>query len=93
MWDEEREAFTLNLKKETEETRNYLFEEINHNELISEKHKKTCVTLNYVKHLLIKASAVTWRVSISVLASLVGITVSITSSAVSVLQKKRKNAW
>ena len=92
MRDEKREAFTLNLKK-TEETRNYLFEEINHNELISEKHKKTCVTLNYVKHLLIKASAVTWRVSISALASLVGITVSITSSAVSVHQKKRKNAW
>ena len=93
MWDEKREAFTLNLKKKTEETRNYLFEEINHNELISEKRKKTCVTLNYVKHLLIKASAVIWRVSISALASLVGITVSITSSAVSVLQKKRKNAW
>ena len=31
----------LDLKK-TDETRNYLLEEINRNDLISEKYKKTC---------------------------------------------------
>ena len=52
------EALNLD-KKKIDERKLYLFEEINHNELMSEKHKKTCVTLNYIKHQLIKASTVT----------------------------------
>ena len=38
------------LKKD--ETRNYLLEEIKHNELMSEKYKKTCKYFKYVEHLL-----------------------------------------
>ena len=33
--------------KSTDETRNYLTEEINLNELMSKKHKKVCTTLLY----------------------------------------------
>ena len=61
--------------------KNYLTEKIKQNELVSKKHKKSCSTLNYLEHLLILASTVTWCVSISPFASLVGIPVSIASSA------------
>ena len=44
--------------------RNYLVEKINHNELISKKHKKTCSTLNFIEHLLILASTFTGCISI-----------------------------
>ena len=64
--------------------KNYLLEEIKHNYLISEKYKKTCKYLNYVKHLLILASIVTGCVSISVFDSLVCIPVGITNSAVGI---------
>ena len=53
-----------------------------YNDLMSEKYKKTCKYLNYVEHLLILASTVT--VSISAFASLVAISVGITSSAVGI---------
>ena len=53
-----------------DETRNYLLEEINRNELMSKKHKKLCTTLNYIEHFLILASAITRFVSISAFASL-----------------------
>ena len=45
--------------KNIEETKNNFIKEVEKNELISKKHKKTCTTLNYVEHLLILASAVT----------------------------------
>ena len=67
--------------KNIDETRNYLIEEINRNELISKKHKKVCTTLNYIEHFLILASTITGCVFISAFASLVGITTGITSSA------------
>ena len=54
------------------------------NELISKKHKKVCRILNYFEHLLILASTDTGFVSISALASLVGISVGIASSAVTI---------
>ena len=41
------------------ETRNYLLEEIKHNDLMSERYKKTCKCLNYVENLLILVSIVT----------------------------------
>ena len=44
--------------KKIDETRNCLLEEINHDNLMSEKYKKTCKYLNYVEHLLILVSAV-----------------------------------
>ena len=67
-----------------DETRNYLLYEIKHNDLISEKYKKTCKYLNYVEHLLILFSVVTGCVSISAFASLVCLPVRITSSAVGI---------
>ena len=49
---------------------------------MSEKNKILCMGLNYIKSLLILASAVTGWASISVFASLIGIPIEITSSAV-----------
>ena len=70
--------------KEIDKTRNYFIEETKQNELISKKHKKICKVLNYTKHSLIVSSTVTGCVSISALASLVGIPVGIASSAVTI---------
>ena len=49
---------------------------------MSKKHKKVCITLNYIQHLLILAFTITECVSISAFASLVGIPIGITSSAI-----------
>ena len=68
--------------KNKDETRNYLIEEIKQNELMSKKHKKVCTTLNYIEHFLILASTITGCVSISAFASLIGIPIGITSSAI-----------
>ena len=68
--------------KNIDETRNYLIEEINPNELMNKKHKKVCTTSNYIEHFLIFASTITGCVSISAFASLVGILIGITSSAI-----------
>ena len=68
--------------KSIDEARNYLIEEINRNELMSKKCKKVCRVLNYIDHLLIVISIITGCVSISGFASLVGIPIRITSSAI-----------
>ena len=68
--------------KNTDETRNFLIEEINRNELISKKHKKVCTTLNYVEQFLILGSTISGCVSISAFGSLVSIPIEITSSTV-----------
>ena len=68
--------------KNIDETRNYLIEEIDWNELISEKHKKVCITLNYIEHFLILGFTIIGWVSISAFAFLVGIQIWVTSSAV-----------
>ena len=52
------------------------------NQLISKKYKKIRTTPNYIEHLLILASLVIGCVSISAFASLAGIPIGITSSAV-----------
>ena len=44
--------------------------------------KKTCTTLNYIEYFLILAITITGYVSISFFASLVGISIGITSSAI-----------
>ena len=49
------QVLNLDLKK-IDETRNYFSEEIKHDEFVRKKHKKTCKSLNYIKHLLILAS-------------------------------------
>ena len=68
--------------KNIDEARNYFIEEINQNELVSKKHKYVCTTLNYIEHLLMLASLDARCVLISALASLNGILISTTSSAV-----------
>ena len=73
------EEFRLN---NIDKTRNYLIEEINGNELMSKKHKKVCTTLNYIKHFFILGSTIIGGISIPAFASLVGIPIEITSSAI-----------
>ena len=65
-----------------DETSHCLLDEINYNDLMSEKYKKTCKCLNYVEHLLILVSTITDCISISTFASLVCVLVDTTSSAV-----------
>ena len=72
------------LERKIDETRNYLLDEIKHNDLMSKKYKKKCNYLNYVEHLLILVSTVTGCVSISAFASLVAIPVAIMSFAVGI---------
>ena len=54
-------------QKNIDETRNYLTEVINRNELMSKKHKTVCTTPNYIKHFFILGSTITGCVSISAL--------------------------
>ena len=68
--------------KKIDEIRNYLIEEINRNELMSKNHKSVCRVLNYIDHLLIAICTITGCASISAFASLVGIPIGITSSAI-----------
>ena len=50
--------------------------------MICRKQKKVCTTLNYIENFLILASTITGCISISAFASLLGIPVGITSSAI-----------
>ena len=68
--------------KEINKTRNYLIEEIKQNKLINKKEKKVCRILKYTEHLLILASTLSGCVSIFSVASLIGIPVGISSSAI-----------
>ena len=49
---------------------------------MSKKHKNVCITLNYIEYFLILSSTITGCISISAFASLVGIPIGITSSAI-----------
>ena len=62
--------------------KNYLIKEINQKELMSKKHKKVCIVLNYTEHLLIVICTIIGCVFISTFTSLVGITIEITSYAI-----------
>ena len=68
--------------KKIDEIRNYLTEEINQNKLISKKPKNTYRVLNYIDHSFIVISTITGCVSISAFASLVGIPIGTTNSAI-----------
>ena len=68
--------------KTIDETGNYFLKEIERNELMSKKHKKVSTTLNYIEHLLVLVSTITGCISISAHASLLGIPIGITSSAI-----------
>ena len=74
-----RQEFIL---KKVDETRNYLTEETNQNELMSKTHENVYRVLYYIEHLLILISTVSGSVSISVFASLIGIPVGIASSTI-----------
>ena len=67
--------------KTIDKTRNYFFEEIEQNELMSRKYKKVCKTVNNIERFFILDSAITGRISISTFASLLGNPIRITSSA------------
>ena len=92
--------------KNIDETRRYFLEEIGPNELMSRRYKKVCTGLNYIEHFVDLASTVTGCISISAFASLLGIPIGITSSAIglktcaiaaiikrykSIIKKKKKN--
>ena len=62
----EEASLEFRLRK-SDERRNHLLYEIKHNDLMSEKYKKTCRYLTYVKDLLILVPTVTGYVSISAL--------------------------
>ena len=47
--------------KKLDVTRNYLVEEINYYDLISQMYKKTCKCLNYAENLLILVSTITYH--------------------------------
>ena len=64
------------------EGRNYLFKEINQNELMSKKYKKVCRVLNYDDHLLTVLFTITGCVSISPFPCLIGIPIGILISAI-----------
>ena len=68
--------------KKIDEIRNYLNQEINRNKLISKKHKKVCIVLNYIDCFLIVTFKITGCVPISAFASLVDIPIGITSSTI-----------
>ena len=75
----QRKTFRLRI---IDETRNYLIEEIDPNELISKKHKKVCIYLNYIEHFLILTSTITGCVSCSAFLSSAGIPIRITIFAI-----------
>ena len=68
--------------KNLNQTKNYLTEEINQNELMSEKHNKVYGVLNYIECLLILIFTVTRCIYISSFASLVGFPIGIKNSAI-----------
>ena len=68
--------------KKIDETRNYLTEETNQNELMSKTHENVYRVLYYIEHLLILISTVSGSVPISAFASLIVIPVGIASSTI-----------
>ena len=65
--------------KNIDDTRNYLIEETNQNQLTSKKQEKVCTALNYIEHFLILGSTI--NLFISSFASFVCIPLRNTSSA------------
>ena len=80
--------------KKIDETKSYLLDEIKHNELMSEKHKKTCKYLNYTGHLLILVSRVTGCVPVDMTTSAVIIKICAITTGIkkhkSIIKKKKK---
>ena len=75
--------YKKNIKlKNIDETRYYFLEEIEQSEVMGRKHKKVFTILNYIENFLILASTFTGCISISAFASLFGIPIGITNSAI-----------
>ena len=72
----EEASLEFRLRK-IDETRNYLLDEIKHNNLIGEKYQNACKYLNYVQNLLIQSLTITACISIFAFASLVYVPVGI----------------
>ena len=68
--------------KNLEEKKNYFIKEIDKDKLMSTKHKKVCMTLNYIEHFIILVSAVIECISNFAFAFLLCILIEITRSAV-----------
>ena len=64
------------------EINNYFIKETDQNELLNNKNKKVCSTLNYIEHFLTLVFAVTVCISISDFASLIDISKGIMSSTI-----------
>ena len=64
------------------EISNYFIKEIDQNELLSNKNKKICATLNYIEHFLTLVFEVTICISISSFASLIDVSKGIMNSAI-----------
>ena len=64
--------------KNIDASRYYFLKNVKQNELVSKNNKQVCLTLNYIGHFLMLASATTGCVSISS-TSLIGILIGITS--------------
>ena len=68
--------------KNKDGTRNYFYEEIKQNELLSRNHKNVCTTLNYIEHVFTLVSTKNGCISISTFASLFGVAIGITRSKI-----------
>ena len=80
MWKENvSQGFRL---RNIDGTRNYFLEGIDQNELMSKKHEKVFAALNYIEHFLVLASTMTECTLIFAFASLIGILIAITRSAI-----------
>ena len=64
-------------RKKLKQINNYFIKEIGQNELLTQKHKKVCLTLNYIEQLLTLVLAVSICISISVFSSLIDVCVII----------------
>ena len=76
------ENISQEFKIEKIEIRNFFNEKIDPNELINNRHKWVCTTLDYLQHFLILAPAITECVPISAFVYLDSISIGIRSSAV-----------
>ena len=68
--------------KSIDETRSYFFEKLGQIDMISKNNKNVYTTINYIEHLLILTSTITGCILISAFASLLGIPIGITISAI-----------
>ena len=68
--------------KKIKEINNDLIKEVDQNELLSNKSKKDCTTLNYIEHFLNLVSTVTVCIFISAFASLINISKGVMSSTI-----------